>query len=363
MKFAGSLWWVRTPVAVARLSRTLAAILADGSYLTRWPAVAGLAPPLAVLWGVLLSQTRSAGEETYTYSVLGLTVAVAIAGFGAALGAYLVVAYAVCDFFFFQHQLLSITLRPAQLLSYVVLALVAVLAPVSAKIIRRRTLARPERLRRAGPIVDAVLAAMISGGLVFLWTEAAAVLIRPIYVWTEAGAPTDEAIHPLQQFGWVVALAAAGVAAARVRLEAEGGSVPVAVVSALRRSVPRGRQPAALAALAEGAVLTLLMAGFLDSWLEVPAFLLALTGVALLRRLGSTWLPIWPRLLARVPMFVRLVASIVAATFVGQSIVATQFFQTTSLWPVALAALIAIAIMTVLVPDIGTAREQLSRRR
>jgi hypothetical protein len=358
VKLLASLWWVRLPVAVATVSRTLAAILADGGYLARWPAVAALAPPLAALWGVLLSQTRTASQETYTYSVLGLTVAVAIAGFGAGLGAYLVVAYAVCDFFVFQHQLSQTTLRLAQLLSYLVLALVMVLAPVSARIIRRRTLANPSRLKQAGPAVDGVLAAMISGGLVFLWTEAAAVLIRPVFVWTEAGVPTDEAIHPLQQLGWILALAAAGVAAVRVRLEAEGSSMSAAVVEALRRPGSGGRLPPPIASLLEGALLTLLMAGFFDSWLQVPAAFAALTAVALARRLGSNWLPIWPRLLARIPMLIRLVASIAAAIFVGQSIVATQFSQTTSLWPVALAALSAIAIMTILVPDIGTPRTQ-----
>jgi hypothetical protein len=355
--------WVRLPVAVSSVSRTLAAILADGAYLTRWPAVAVAGPPVALLYGVALSQTRLDSQVTFTYSLLGLVVVVVIAGLSAALGLSLLLGYAVCDFFLFVHVSQDATLRPALLVSYLLLAVLTVLTPLSARLVRRRSLPDPRRLGPAGRPLDALLAAVIAGGLVFMWAEASAVLIRPVFVWTEAGSPTDEAIHPLQQFGWVLAVVAAVVAALRAELEAGAGTEAAAEIArGLRRRATR-RLPPLVSAAIDGAFLTFLVGGLLDSWVEVPLVLAALFGISFLRRVGPSRLPVWPRLLSRIPMVIRLAVGVVATVFIGQAVISSQFALTQSLWPVAASVVAGTLVVTALVPDIGMGRAQPGRGR
>jgi hypothetical protein len=362
MRSVAWLIWVRLPLAAARVSRTLTAILSDGCYLTRWPPVAVAAPLVAVLYGVALSQTRSPEQVTYTYALLELAIVVVIAGLSAALGLWLTLGYAVCDFLLFEHPSQFVTLRPALLVTYLLLALLTVMTPLSARLVRRRTLPGPDRLGPLGRPLNVLAAAVIMGGLVFLWTESAAVLIRPIFVWTEAGAPTDDAIHPLQQFGWILALAAAATAAVRAQLEPPRGSEAAREIARTLAERPVRRLPPPVAALVDGGVLTFLLGGLLDSWLEVPFAFAALVGISMLRRVVPGLVPLWPRLLSRVPMVIRLVLGLVATGFVGRAIIESQFGLTQSLWPVAASAVAGMLVMTALVPDMGLVRAQLRGR-
>jgi hypothetical protein len=281
-----------------------------------------------------------------------------IAGFSAALGLYLVLGYAFCDFFLFEHSSQLATLRPALVVSYLLLAVLTVLTPLSARLVRRRTLPDPDRLGAVGRPLHILVAAIVMGGLVFLWTESSAVLIRPIFVWTEAGAPTDDAIHPLQQFGWILALVAAAVAALRAELEPRRGSEAAREIARALAKRPVRRLPPLVSAVIDGALLTFLLGGLLDSWLEVPVVLAALVGISVLRRVVAPMFPLWPRLLSRVPMVLRLALGIVATAFVGRTIITAQFGFTQSLWPVAAAAIAGILVMTALVPDMSLGRSQ-----
>jgi hypothetical protein len=355
--------WIRLPVAAGTVSRTLTVVLSDGCYLVRWPAVALLGPPIAVLYGVALSQTRSPEQLTYTYSLLALVPVVVLASLGAALGLLATLGYAVCDFLLFDHPSQLATLRPALLVSYLLLAVLTVLTPLAAGLVRRRTLPHPERLGVPGHLLDVALAALILGGLVFLWTESSAVLIRPIFVWTEAGTPTDDAIHPLQQFGVVLALVAAGAGALRVELETRAGPEAAVAVGQGLRQLPARRLPAPVSAAIDGLLLTFLVGGLLDSWLEVPLVLAAMVGISLVRRVGPGVVPLWPRVLSPIPMVLRVLAGVVATAFLGQAIISTQFLATQSLWPVAAAAVVGMVVMTALVPDIGMSRDQLRGAR
>jgi hypothetical protein len=357
--------WVRLPIAAGSISRSLAAILADGCYLTRWPATAVAAPFVAVAAGAVISLARPLGEVTYTYEFPGLVVFAAIAGLSAALGLYVALAYAVCDFFLYVHISSLVGMRPALLSSYLLLAVLTVLTPLSARLIRRRTLPDPRRLGAAGTVLDGLLAAVVLGGLVFLWTQSAAALIRPIFVWTELGIPADSAIHPLQQFGWVLGLVAGVAAAVRTGLERGAGpEAPIAIVGGLRQRAVR-RLPAPVAAVIEGAVLTFLLGGLLDSWPETAGVLAALVAISLVRRLLPAVVPLWPRLLSRIPMLLRVALGIVAAALAGRAIISSDvFISTTSLWPVAASAVVGMLVMAILLPDMvaSTARPRSAAR-
>src|SRR5262249_17528123 len=119
------------------------------------------------------------------------------------------------------------------------------------------------------------------------------------------------------------------------------------------------RLPPVVAAVVEGAFLTFLIGGLLDSWAEVPLVLAALVGIALLRRVVAPRLLVWPRLLSRVPMVLRLALGVAATAFVGQAIIAAQVDLTQSLWPVAAAAVVGMLVMALLLPDAGIAPARL----
>jgi hypothetical protein len=361
MRAIARVLWLRIPAALSRGSTTLAVIVSDGSYMVRWPLLALLSPLVAVAYGVALSQTRLPNQLTYTYSVLGLVPMVVIGGFSAALGLEAVLGYAVFDFFLFPQHPLSVTLRLALLVSYVVLAVLSVLTPLSARLIRDRTRMDLSGFRLTNATVDAALAGAIAGLLTYLWTEASAVLIRPVFVWTAGGVPTDEAIHPLQQFGWILAVVAAGVGVARSELE-RTFSVDPGLAASLRRSLTRSGRPV-VAAVSEGAFLTLLLGGLIDSWLQLPLVLLSLLCLAYFRRTAPARLPLWPRLLGRIPLLVRLLVGIVAAALIGRAIVTSQFRATQSLWPVTASAVAGMVVIAALLPDLGARTDRRPRPR
>lgn len=363
MRWLAQLLWVRLPLAIAPVRRTLTAILSDGCYLVRWPALALVGPPVAVLYGVALSQLRAPGQLTYTYSILELVPVVVIAGFSASLGLLLTLAYAICDLALFDHQSQLLTLRPAELVTYLLLAALTVVIPLSGTVIRRRSLPGPTRLGVVGRGLHGLLAAVVAGGLAFLWTESAAVLIRPIFVWTEAGTPEIDAIQPLQQLGWILAVTAAAVAAFRAGLDPPRGSEAAAEIARALRRRPARRLPAPVAAVIDGLLMTLLLGGLLDSWWEVPVALAVLVLAALVRRTVPSLVPIWPRLLSRIPLVLRLALGLLATGVVGQAVLSVQYGLTESLWPVAASVIAGMVVMTVLVPDMAVSRAQLRGRR
>jgi hypothetical protein len=80
--------------------------------------------------------------------------------------------------------------------------------------------------------------------------------------------------------------------------------------------------------------------------------------ISLVRRIGPAAVPAWPTLLAPIPMILRLVVGIVLTALAGQAIVASQFGATSSLWPVAAAAVVGLLVMAVLLPDLSAPRSQ-----
>src|SRR5262245_41799418 len=98
-------WWLRVPMAARRISLSLSAVLTDGLYLTAWPQVGAIAPPLSLLIGFLLGWLRFTPGNTFTFSIYMMALMLVVSSLGAGLGAWLWTGYVIGDFFLFRSPL------------------------------------------------------------------------------------------------------------------------------------------------------------------------------------------------------------------------------------------------------------------
>ena len=362
------LLWRRLPNGAARLSGTLRVALRDGDYLLSWPLAAAGAPPLALLIGVLLGAAQPG--SVYATSLLVVLVFAALAGLGAALGLYALVGYLLGDLVLhqgtgypygggsapFADRLLRTDL--ARLGTWFVLASLVVVAPLVATALRQRS----QRLVRPGAerlVLGFALAAVVQAGLAYLWGQAAALLVRP--VWSFWDAPTDTgAIDNLQHHGGWIALVTLIAVAGRGALTGLAARHPVA---APRTPWVRFRTPAALpwpmAAVLRAAAGTLLLAGLTGSPLGAALVFALFAGVDVLRYRVVPALHSYPRLVARVPVVLRVAACCLLGYLLGLLVVAPAVDRgTNSFLPVLLALVPPLVLAAFLLPAVpaGSAR-------
>jgi hypothetical protein len=353
------LLWRRLPNGAARLSGTLRVALRDGDYLLSWPLAAAGAPPLALLVGVLLGAVHPG--PVYATSLLVVLILAAVAGLGAALGLYALVGYALGDLVLhqtagypygggapFADRLLRTDL--ARLDTHLVLASLVVVAPLVATALRQRG----QRLVRPGTkrlVIGFALAAVAQAGLAYLWGQAAALLIRP--VWSFWGAPTDSgAIDNLQRHGVWIALVTLAAVAGRGVLTGLAARHPVA---APRSPWVRFRTPVAppwpVAAVLRAAACTLLLAGLIGSPLGAALVFALFAGVDVLRYRVVPVLRSYPRLVARVPVVLRVAACCLLGYLMGVLVVAPAVDHgTSSFLPVLLAGVPPLVLAAFLLP-------------
>lgn len=349
-------WWGRLPLGAARLSRRAAEVLLDGLYLTAWPRLGALLPPVLIGVGVLLGWLRPTNEPTFTYSLPLLIVIILIAGFGAACGAYLLAGYILGDFLLFSHSFTSVWGRPALLLSYLVLMLLTVVIPFVVRLYRQQTVVALGRRLPEVTWLPVVIGAGFSGALVYAWTQAAAVLIRPVFTW-QGHNPTVPAIQPLQENGSVLVLVALVVGGARVWLEQHAEAEPVYVVrrsllrTALRRTPSRPSLPTPFALGLQAGALTLLLSGLFTSWLHAILVFAVFVGTSLGTRELGRRVPRWAAIVTRVPRIARLAVGVLLSYVAAQEIVGSLWSSADSFLPVILGVLVSIAILSALLPE------------
>ena len=318
------LWWVRVPALLGRLSGLLTSLTADGAYLRGWPAVAALAPIGCLLLGLAGGWTHFSGGYnalSYTNSLLLMTLFTALSGLGGGLGFWLLIGYMVGDFALFKHgeymgsPSAQIMARLALPIAYMLLGKLLILAPVVSRGLRLQLLARLKLTGTVGTIAHAGAQGVLQSALVWVWVQAAPTLIRPIYTW-RGGAPTSEAMAPLQDSGMVLVILALLMGLLRVVVERLPNAQRAATenMTALRarmqgaRTLRAPRLPVWLAAGLRSAFATYLLSGLIVGFLEAVLFFgLTLAG-QLLRGLVATRLAPLSRLMARVPIVLRLVA-------------------------------------------------------
>jgi hypothetical protein len=358
-RFAG-LWWVRLPSRGRQLSALLGTALTDGLYLLQWPPLAASLPPVALAGGLLFGAFHFGARETFTQSLMFMALVTGAAVGSAQLGLLAWAGYAVADLLLYRHPDASRYAFPESavrilvplLSSYALLFLLAVWIPVVC-LAARRALPLHDQPRAARMIKDVLLNASLAAGLVYLWTLAAPVLIRPLFTW-RGQSPPVAAISSLQETGWVLVAVAAVVGGTRGFLEylASGSLVVessrrlvVSFAAAAPRRLSSRRVPAVVRATLLALTLTVFVAGIIPALVDGAFFFLFLTLLLWLREVGSTRLG---QALTLVPWWLRLGAA-VAVSHLASSLILKGFWGS-SFRPALLAVCIWIIVLVLLFP-------------
>ncbi len=225
-------FWMRLAWLLGRVRPSLRAeSTADADVLRRFPRwVVEVVPVLLVLaiaggfagsHGMHFYQNAKSGIEwgrfgladTYLEIPVFLFAAILIGQALPSLAALLVVVFGVLDTVVAATQAQELTPLPGALVGRLVaiwaLWLLAVEVPVFARYLARSWGA----ISRFRPV--ATLLVMGTAGIsTWAWTQAAPILIRPMFVWSDLGSPAVAALRPVQEAGEVFAIWAAIVAGA-----------------------------------------------------------------------------------------------------------------------------------------------------
>ncbi|MCC2313353.1 hypothetical protein [Cellulomonas xiejunii] len=350
------LQWLRIPLLVARRVPTAGLALADGHQLARWPLVGALASPGAFVVGLSLALLTR--DVAYTSHLLVVGVVGLLGTVGAALGLWATVGLGV------GLLLVGDDVAPwlsgvawvfqgllPQLLSWVVLGLLAVLVPLTTQAARAavRASARvPVRLRAPGELAAAGLTAAFATAV---WSSAAPLLIRPLFVWA-GSSPTVEAIAPLQERGVWLAIVLGLAAVGRVLLDRRALVGPTARLSQVlgaglaqqSRTVLSGRTRAVLGAVG----LTFLLSGLIGNALEAVVVLVFFAGLLLLRDRLSAHPPAVVAQVLRVPRAVRVGVGLLLGFLATRGVLGFFWVRTQTFLPVLVAACVGAALVTLL---------------
>jgi hypothetical protein len=374
-------WWVRLPLAIRRVSRGIALTLVDGLYLAARPRVGGAAPPVAFLVGLVTGWLRLGFEQAFSESIIVLVLAVVFGVMSAHLGAMFLVGFALGDFLLappsysmFTYSPLGnlVLIRIPLLIEYGLLALLTVSIPLVTKGLLFQLSLSPRLSRQLRFRVAVVGHAILTGVLIYFWTQTVPILIRPVYTW-QGSEPTVEAIAPLQQGGWVLVLVAVLVSLSRMVLQGQTVSRPElgARMDAMEQRLASApplvplwqRVPLWGRVAAQALVASLLLSGMMQSWFDA----LLLGGLLFLiqaarSRLIAVPLGPWPALVERVPLLLRLVggfALIFALSLLilrQQVVVASDSFR-----PIVLLTCVALVVMYLLAPGLPMESDRAER--
>lgn len=353
--------WLRIPLRTARWWPGAGIALGDGHYLTRWPLAALLAGPACAAVGLLFGSLHPG--ETYTFSLLTMIALAVIGQGGAALGVWATVGYAAGDFFLHDDAVFErissggqiFTVGLPALLSYVLLGLLTVVAPMTVLGWRSMVLHTGRLPLRLLRVAEPVAAGLAAGFGAYVWEKVVPLLIRPVFVWP-GGQPSVNAIAPLQQWGWILVLTVMAAAVGRVFLDRRaltGKTLAFAqilwagLLSELAKG-PRGGVQGSLRAGLGAAGITFLMSGLIGSYLETVVVFAFFTGLLLARRFLLVGAPAVAAALARVPFAVRCGVGLLGGYLVARVVVAQFWTQTQSFWPVLAGTCAAIAVVTLL---------------
>lgn len=291
-------WWMVPSRVVGRFHTGVrAAAAADAAALRGLPKVAvavGLPLLVVVLVGIVSAShaffyspqvdwLRFQIDDVFTESPLFILCAIAIGAFSPALAVFLVAVFGVMDLAAAAsaHQLSPlIPALAARLVAIWLLWLLAVEIPIFG-----RQLGLSWRRLAGNRFALAVLTALATGAFIWFWTQAATVLIRPIYTWTEL-RPRIEAFQPIQTAGLVFAVVGGLVAGAVALARGPAGLIRYPVARPAQPA-PRGQLAIArrlVGRVVVAALLTVSLGGLISAPLDALVLFAAFAGTRPLAR-------------------------------------------------------------------------------
>ena len=230
-------WWMLPARLMGRADRrVLASAAADAMVLSRLPKIvtAAALPLLVVVLAGLVSALHATSvgshssaevrwlnfsiDNVFTESPVFILAAIAIGVFSPALGVFLVVVFGVTDTLAALHGPYELHPFPVALVGRLIglwlLWVVAVEVPIFG---RQLGLSSLQLARHRLAVIG--LTAAATGTFVWIWTQAAIVLVRPVFTWSSLPSGVRlEAIQPVQTAGLVFAIAGALIAGGRVAI-------------------------------------------------------------------------------------------------------------------------------------------------
>jgi len=200
-----------------------------------------------------------------------------------------------------------------------------------------------------GVPLGAVVAALATGALVFIWVLAMPVLIRPVYTWRPLAdsLPSTAAIIPLQEYGFLL-VGAAVVATLAISAVRDQLAPPIAPIfsgedETPRKALTRGILTAPLIVLTLGGVIM----GFVDIAVLLASLILARPlALWLLPRTGLA------PLLVRIHPFLRYLAGVLITYLIGTFITGAAYnggvhapFMVSQFFPLVLTIALGIPVI------------------
>ncbi|MDB9516439.1 hypothetical protein PN466_05625 [Roseofilum reptotaenium CS-1145] len=357
-----NIWWHRLPLWGSKISIFSSVVLADGIYLNHWKKLAAYAHPISLILGFLIGWLHFTPGNTFTYSIAIMAILMAISSLGAGLGSCLLFGYAVGDFFLFQHPTRSdiiqtfLLVKIPLLLSYGLLSILLISIPLAAQGLRLQTVPRLKQFGVLGLGVEAFLQALIQSGLVFVWTQAVPILIRPVYTW-QGRTPPIQAIQPLQENGHILALFAAILGAFRIFLEYKSSFDTQITEQAeqLRDDILRLENehislPTVIVVLLKAVASTAMLSGMLSNWFEAIVLAASMAGVLLLREKTPKILLKWSNLMNYIPVILRLIGATGLSYWLALIII-DAMWRGNSFISIIISTLVGIIVFSLLIPN------------
>jgi hypothetical protein len=311
----------------------LGTALGEGIYLSAWPRIAAFAPAGALVMGILAGWWRFGGEQVFTQSELIIAMALGLGLVAAQLGVVFTLGYALGDLLLWRHPGFPVYdftdrvhLFGGLLVVYAALAMLAAGVPLAVRALRAGAPLPFERGPDVRVVIDVLLGAVFSAGLIWLYVQALPMLIRPLFTW-QGSVPSVESVSPAQQGTWMFVLVAAMVGGCRVLAEygacvLDPGGIErrAAALDALQPSFWE-MLPVALRVPLTSMFATFLLGGLLSTWIEATLLLAGLLAINFARVLLPPRIPAWPRTMERIPVVFRLPAALGLSYLVASWIV------------------------------------------
>ena len=374
-------WWVRLPLAVRRLSVGTTVTLLDGLYLAVWPRVAAMFPLLALVSGLLIGWRHWGFNVVFTESLVVMILATFVGIISAHLGLLFLCGFAFGDFFlavttwrcFSGFNFLTgmcmdgmiphlARVRIPLLIEYGLLGLLTTKIPMLTKALLVQLVPSTHLSRSIRFGLAVVGQAALTGVLVYLWTRAMPILIRPIFLWRGIN-PFDQAVAMLQVHG--VPLVYVALVASIVRTTLQGMTIFRPHLGSRLDTIQNQLHSAApitpitqqvnpwVHTVGQSIWSTLLLTGMIYFWYD--AVLLG-TLIFLLQAARARLIPVplgpWPALVQRVPLLVRMVGGMIVIYYLSRSFLEAQIQVTSSFRPIVLLTSVALIVFFLLNPGL-----------
>ncbi len=358
------LWWYRLPVIANRISQTISVALADGFYLTAWSKVGAFAPPTVLLVGFLIGWLHPG--NTFTFSIMLMAVMMSIGSFGAGLGAWTWIGYALGNFILFSHPEQRdwletiIQIRIPLLLSYLLLVQLLVLIPLAAQALRQSTLPRlriqGKTVGVAGIFLESILQGLLQSSLVYVWINTVPTLIRPVYTW-QGQRPPVAAIQPLQSNGIVLVILAVILGIARIILEYRALKYLQVQEQALKLQATLNKSkslddslPSFFLTIFKAVFATFMLSGLLANQIEGIILCSTILALMIVRRQLRTRMGGWIDFISRFPLIFRLMFAALINYWVAGKIIEAMWRSTSTFLPITISVIASIIIFSLIIP-------------